>query len=64
MVDATVMDQAGCLQMLKGIGDRVFPSVVVQNFLPQACRVGMQQSGQNFLLQCVIDGHVYLALLV
>jgi hypothetical protein len=64
VVDATVMNQPGLLQMLEGVGNGVLPSVVVQNFFAQACRVGMQQSGQDFLLQCVIDGHVYLALLV
>ena len=63
-VNATVMNQSGLLQMLKGVRNCVLPSVVVQNFLTQACRVGMQQSGQDFLLECVIDGHVYLALLV
>jgi hypothetical protein len=63
-VDTAVVNQAGFLQMLEGIRNRVFPSIVVQNFFPQTRRVGVQESSQNLVFKRVINGHIYLALLI
>jgi hypothetical protein len=62
--DAAVVNQPGLLQVFKGVGNGVFPPVIVQHLFAQAGGVSVQQSGQDFFLERVIDGHIFLALLV
>jgi hypothetical protein len=64
IVYAAIVNQAVLLQMLKGIRYRISPSIVIQYFLAEAGRVSMEQTGEHFFLQCIVDGHIYSALLV
>jgi hypothetical protein len=64
LVHTAIVDQPMLLQVFKGIGYRMLPPVVIQNFLAETGWVGVEQTGENFFFQCVIDGHIYLALLV
>jgi hypothetical protein len=63
-VHATVVNQTVFLQVFQCIRHRVFTPVIIQHLLAEAGWVSVEQTGEDFVFQCVIDGHIYLALLV